>query len=266
MWHAFQTGRGNKKGSVPMPSFKRSTLLVFAAAIGSLSARAETLMGYGNWDTRSGGSFSVDASNSKDGNGSLKLSTTNALPVGGVNQDKVAVIFGTGGPLGTLGDLTGISLDSFKSSSPVTNPIADFAYRLQFANHDSLVYENAYNGMPDPIVNDVWRTLNITGGKFWLFDHITGNHNGGSDAHALSYYTGLQGQQISGLQIAYGSGLGAFSGNVDNIHLDFGAQNYYGPVVAASVAPLPTTAVVGAACFAILGIGSLSRRNRVVAA
>jgi hypothetical protein len=234
------------------------TSLVAPALLALLatSARADSLNVY-DWDTRGGGSYAPVA-NSADGNGSLQLATTNAPPIAGVNQDKVAVLFATGtGPLGTLGQLTDLSLDAFKSSSPATGAVNDFAYRLQFASGDSLVYENAYNGSAT-VPTGVWRDLDLTGGKFWLYDKATNtNFNGGSDAHPLSFYSSLATSQIVGLQVAYGSGLGAFSGNVDNVHLQFGDRSFDGAVVT----PLPAAVWGGVVLFGMVGGKRLLRRR-----
>jgi hypothetical protein len=234
-------------------NLKRASLAL-VLLVGGVTAKADTILTYVNFDTRAGGSYSVDA-NSADGNGSLKLSTAAVAPIGGVNQDKVAVLFTNGTALGTLNELTGIGLQAYKSSSPATGAASDFAYRIQFANGNSLVYENAYNGSA-AVALDTWRDLDLFGGKFWLYDGV--NHNGGGDEHALSYYSGTLGsQQIVGLQVAYGSGLGAFTGYVDNVHLDFGAQVANGPIST----PLPSAALGGLACLGMFGISKRSRRT-----
>jgi hypothetical protein len=237
-----------------MGCLKNLSLMALPLALGAAGAGADTL-GYGNWDTRADGSFQVVA-NSNDGNGSLELTVTNPTVAG---QDKVAVIFGQAGlaPLGLLDDLTGFSLEAFKASSPATGSAADFAYRLQLANGHSLVYENAYNGSA-AVPLDTWRSLDLLGGNFWLYDGV--NHNGGSDAHPLSFYSGSEGSQsVIGVQVAYGSGLGAFDGNVDNLHLDFaGGASFDAPVST----PLPSTALGGLACLGLLGGGTMIRRRR----
>jgi hypothetical protein len=242
-----------------MGCLNRCSLVVLPLAFGALSVHAETL-NYANWDTRLQGHFDAVA-NSADGNGSLQLSVD---PPAGTGQDKVAVIFySPNGPLGTLNDLSHLTLDAFKSSSPSTLAAADFAYRLQFANGDSLVYENSYNGSA-AVPLDQWRSLNLIGGNFWLYEKATNtNFNGGSDAHPLSFYSSSEGSNsIVGLQIGYGSGIGAFSGNVDNIHLDFaGGASFDGPVTT----PLPSSALGGMACFGLLAGGIFVRRRKFVA-
>src|SRR5690242_8631086 len=95
----------------------RSLFFALSVSCGFGLAKADSLSVF-NWDTRAGGSYSVDATNSADGNGSLRLTTTPNFQIGGVNQDKVAVIFATGGNLGTLADLTDVSLQAYKSSVP----------------------------------------------------------------------------------------------------------------------------------------------------
>lgn len=211
-------------------------------------------LSYGNWDTRSAGSYSA-SSFSNDGDGSLLLQTFD-----NTSQGKVAVIFGTGSSMGKLSDLNDVSLTYYKSSDPVTPAANQFAYRLQLSdgtsNNISLVWENNYNGSA-AVPTDSWQSLDLTNGNFWLYDGVT-NHNGGSDAHPLSYYTQYANADVLGLQVAYGSGVGAFTGYVDNVDLSFnnatsGPMTYTGNVVA------PEPASVG-----LLGMGMLGlvRRKR----
>ena len=241
----------------------RSLFFVLSTALSIGTAKASSLSVF-DWDTRAGGSYSVVANNSADGNGSLHLTTTPNFQIGGVNQDKVAVIFANGGALGTLNALTDVSLQAFKSSTPSTIPAADFAYRLQLANGDSLVYENAYNGSA-AVPLDIWRNLDLTAGNFWLYDKATDtNFNAAGQEHALSFYLPTEGtQSVVGLQVAYGSGIGAFDGNVDNIHLAFGAQTFDGAVVAA---PLPSSAFGGLALFGALAVWSVKSRKAKITA
>jgi len=212
-----------------------------------------------NWDTRAGGSYSVDPNNSADGNGSLHLTTTPNFKIGGVNQDKVAVIFTRDfTALGNLNGLTDISLQAYKSSTPSTSLPSDFAYRIQFLNGDSLVYENTSNGSAT-VPLDAWRNLDITSGLFWLYDKATDtNFNAAGQEHPLSYYLPTLGtHDLIGLQVAYGSGIGAFDGNVDNIHLAFGAQSFDGPVAV----PLPSPALGGIALLGVVAVGYTIRQR-----
>ena len=238
-----------------------SLLFVLSASFGFSTAKADYLSVY-NWDTRAGGSYSFDATNSADGNGSLRLTTTANFQINGVNQDKVAVIFANGGILGFLPNLTDLSLQAYKSSTPSTNAAADFAYRIQFASGDSLVYENAYNGSAT-VPTDTWRNLDITNGNFWFYDKATNtNFNNAGQEHPLSFYTALAADPIVGLQVAYGSGLGAFDGNVDNITLAFGNQVFIG----ALPVPLPNSVWGLLALLAILAIPYLKRRRTAFSA
>ncbi len=234
-----------------------SLFFVLSASLGFGTAKADSLSVY-NWDTRAGGSYYVDPTNSADGNGSLHLSTTANFQINGVNQDKVSVIFANGGILGYINGLTDVSLQAYKSSSPSTGAAADFAYRLQFLSGDSLVYENAYNGSAT-VPTDSWRNLDITAGNYWLYDAATNtNFNNAGQEHPLSYYqTALAADPIVGLQVAYGSGLGAFDGNVDNIQLAFGNQVYIGAVAV----PLPASVWAGLALLGLLAIPYLKRRR-----
>jgi len=240
-----------------MGYLKSLSLVALPLALGAASAGADTL-GYGNWDTRDQGSFqAVPFSN--DGNGSLELTVTGPANTG---KDKVAVIFGQPGlaPLGLLNDLTGFKLEAYKASAANPDGRADFAYRLQLGNGHSLVYESSYNS-PDDVAVGSWRPLDLIGGNFWLYDGA--NHNGGSDAHPLSFYSGSEGiQSVVGVQVAYGSGLGAFDGYVDNLHLDFsGGASFDAPVST----PLPSTALGGLACLGLFGGGTMIRRRKAKA-
>jgi hypothetical protein len=78
-------------------------------------------------DTRSQGAFAVD-SFSNDDDGSLKMQTFD-----NTSQGKVSVVFEASNPataLGTLGDLSQLSVDFFKSSNPATPSDNQFAYRI----------------------------------------------------------------------------------------------------------------------------------------
>lgn len=154
----------------------RITKLVplFAVAAFTVSAGAVPLS-YSNWDTRPAGSY-APSTFSNDGDGSLLMQTFD-----NTSNGKVAVIFGTGGTMGTLSSLNDVSVAYYKSSDPATPAANQFAYRIQLTdgvtNNISLVWENNYNGSAD-VPTDSWQNLDLTNGNFWLYDGTT-NHNGG---------------------------------------------------------------------------------------
>lgn len=207
----------------------------------------------------SGGGTFTTVSDSKDGDGSLNLTTPNA-------SAKASVVFEVsyGTPLGNLGDLSSISLDFLKSSSPGLNggntAQSQFAYRIltnPYGNQ-ALIWENQYNGNAT-VPTDSWQTVDIASGNYWQRANSV-NFNGGSQAHPLSYYTAgnfeAGGLQLSpttpvyGLEIAYGSGVGAFSGDIDNVVLTFGTGQNAVTYTGAVSAPEPTSMAAIGLCSA----------------
>lgn len=234
---------------------------VAALALPALSHAAT--LSYGAYDTRAQGAFAPDAV-SNDADGSLKLQTFDNTSLG-----KVSVVFGTGAALGNLGDLNTLAIDYMKSSTPALNGgntnVSQFAYRL-FTNStgtQSLVWENQYNGN-GVVPTDSFQSLDLTGGLFWQRTNGI-NYNGGAQAHPLSYYVagGTEapagfalgaGTQIYGFEIAYGSGVGAFTGYIDHPTIGFGSNVYTANVTAV---PEPTS-------LGLLALGGLAllRRKR----
>jgi hypothetical protein len=230
-------------------------------------------------DTRSQGAFAVD-SFSNDGDGSLKMQTFD-----NTSQGKVSVVFEASNPataLGTLGDLSQLSVDFFKSSNPATPSANQFAYRiwLNSTGSLSLVWENNYNGNAS-VPLDTWQTVNLAGGNFWQGNNGT-NFNGGAEAVSLSQWTGGAGftvdgnnvpaisvplsasTQVFGLEIAYGSGVGPFTGYVDNVNIGFASGATFSADVTAAATPLPASLWGG--MFLIAGLGAFhTYRKRATA-
>ena len=257
----------------------RTTAVATAAALAltAASAGAATLDTFTFNTTNNGSVTTVPTGN--DADGSYQLQTTG-------NADKASIIFATAGttgftPLGTLGNLTGVAIDSYRSSTSAASATNDFAYRLILSSGATaaLVWENNYNGNA-PVPTDTWRSLDLTGGNYWQRGGGK-NFNGGSQALPLSTWdTGTvmwttdgngtpatnptidANTMVYGLEVAYGSGAGAFLGNIDHVNLTFGtggsAVSYTNNAAVASV-PEPTALAVFAGAAGLLS----TRRRRV---
>ncbi|HEX8341385.1 MAG TPA: PEP-CTERM sorting domain-containing protein [Tepidisphaeraceae bacterium] len=248
--------------------------IVAAAATALLACSAATSaapLSYGAYDTRTQGSFAPVVSPSNDGDGSLELKTLD-----NTSQGKVSVFFHNGTPgtaLGTLGSLSTLALDFFKSSIPASPATNQFAYRLHMSpsGTTALVWENNYNGSAT-VPTDAWQdNFSILNGNFWQRGNGQ-NFNGGAQAVPLSSWVAGQSFAADGngtpgstvgfdanspvyaLEIAYGSGVGAFTGYVDDIQVGFtGGEAFSGNVAV----PEPTT-------LAVLGLGVLGLLRRRV--
>jgi len=161
----------------------REILFVFVVVL-CLSAfvqAADTvtaLDGSQNWykTERNGAVVAIETTQPRDGNGSLRQSTT-----GGA--DKAIAEFKTGSSLGTLGDLiTGnnIAFDFYRdSSSTATGHLAPAFEFLVDATGDgapncTLKWEAVYNSY-GTITENVWHeTGNIAGANWWMYDFAVG--------------------------------------------------------------------------------------------
>jgi hypothetical protein len=259
-----------------MKRLSRSFLVVGLIGLcGVGSARADALVAI-SYDTQAQGTYTVNA------DGSIRLQTTNA---GASSDQKAGAGFfsaasmpGNPAVLGTLGTLTGFSADFLKSlgTTPAAN---EFAIRL-FTSADltqSLVWENNYNGNTPIAPSSDWQHNDFIAGNFW--DHSNNlNYNAGDEALSLTAWeTGMvtfnhdgngpsisnapvsAATQIYGVQVSYGSGIGAYDGSVRNVELDFGNTQFVGAAVST---PLPPTAIGSIACLGLLAVGRVAMKRK----
>jgi hypothetical protein len=227
-------------------------LFVAVISMGAAQVHADSL-GTAFFDSTSPANYSQNA------DGSIHLQTFSS-------SDKAAVAFGNGGVLGTLGNITGFSADFLKSSS-TANPADDFAIRL-FTNSggtEGLVWENNYNGN-STIPVGTWQSFDFKNGLFWERANSQ-NFDTNSNFQTLGAYAGgftpIGGAMLNantsiyGIEVSYGSGIGAFDGTVANVQLDFTNNSFD----AATVAPLPATAIAGFILLGTLGIFVILRKR-----
>lgn len=259
---------------------RKSSMCIAAAAlcaiVGATAAQGASLA-YSNFDTRSQGSFTAVATPSNDADGSLRLQTNDAS-----SEGKVSVLFyqPSASPLGTLGDLQGVSVDMFKSSTPATPAPNTFAFRLNLGTSGgqplALVWENNYNGNSTVALDEWINNFGIAAGNFWQRGNGA-NFNGGAQAVTLQDWVNghtetMDGNgaavnsvvlsastPVYGLEIAYGSSVGAFTGYIDDVTLTFGGPNAANFNANIAVPEPATIGVIGISC-----LGLLARRRRTV--
>ena len=247
---------------------------VVAAAVAVVApmagrASAATLSTY-NWNSAGAGTVTT-VPFGNDADGSYQLQTTG-------NADKAALIFGNATAtgltaLGRLGDLSAVMADAYRSSASTAGASNTFAYRIILNPYDTaaLVWENNYNGNA-AVPTDYWQSLDLTGGNYWQRGGGK-NFNGGQQAVPLAtwdtgtvvYTTDGNGaaavnptitadSPVYGLEVAYGSGAGAYLGNVDHVGLTFGTGASAVTYTANAAVPEPTAlgliGVVGTALAA----------------
>jgi len=243
------------KSSIQVLAAAAAIALVAGAANGSVS------LTYTNFDTRTQGHFEPVATPSNDADGSMLMQTYD-----NTSQGKVSVLWyqPSAQPLGTLGDLNALTVDFLKASAPITPAPNQFAYRINLGTSGgqtlALVWENNYNGN-STVPTDTWQNdFSLLGGNFWERGNGA-NFNGGSQAVPISSWLAGHTESMDGngaavnsvplnaitpvyaLEIAYGSGVGAFTGYVDDIQLGFAGTNpesYVGNVAI----PEPATVTV----------------------
>jgi hypothetical protein len=251
-----------------MGLLNRSCLVAAALGVGVLGA-AEA-----GADTLTAQSFNSSGAGivTPNGDGSLHLHTVSGA-------DKASVTFFNGSQLGTLGSLTGFGAEFMKESGSFVKNTMAIRLLTNTGGTEGLVWENNYNGNGDVPLN-TWLTPDLFGGNFWQRGN-GGNFNGASQAVTLTNWksgtvsytvdgTGAARNSVPmngstpiyGVEVSYGSGAGAFEGDVRNVTLSFaGGANFIG--AESPVTPLPSAAVGGLAC---LGLFAMGRRRRAVVA
>lgn len=258
---------------------KMMTAVVALVVVGqSQGAIVDTLdfsQGWGDLDTRSGGSSTLSSEQPRDGNGSLRMAYDSSIA--GTSQAKASVIggLGIGVPFGRVGDLVdggSLTYDWYRDGSSTTVGHQFVQIKLHVANATGapalLVWEGVYNGIANP-TTDVWTDDQETvDGNWWIrsggtnFDvaggfqslnwFLQGNTvmNGGATSLPLDFDT-----VILGIELGVGSGLsGTFLGYADDVTLTFGngiSYNYNFEIPAPGAVAL----------MAIAGLTGLRRRR-----
>lgn len=154
-------------------------------------------------------------------------------------------------PSRTLGNLTALSYDWYRSSTSSNPAVQQAAFQLAYIDGTQsgyLTWEAAYNGYVASVPTDTWISSDIFAGNFWmrafspgrsiddynvsLAEWIAGADEEGSPidddadtdvAHVLSANT-----IIYGIEIAVGSGWnGSHQNFVDNVSFSFGASDSF---------------------------------------
>lgn len=268
----------------------RSCVLACAAVLTAAVPVSAAPLQYMSYDTRTGGSYTIVAAPTNDGNGSLRLTTDTSLP-GGPGQAKAGVLLyqSGGAALGTLGTLTAASFD-YRVAGTSTTPASGspaFRFLLEPLSANSagglgLVWERAnQTGTPTPTdqwLNDqnvigsnlLWERSNGTnyfeqaGDYRTLADYIAGQRTLAGGPYAQNAQQLSADTPIYGVMISFGSGIpGQFTGYVDDVQLSFSNGTTYSADFA--LAPVPEPATV-AALGLMAACGGLYARRRKAAA
>jgi hypothetical protein len=261
-------------------SIRNLLSIAIALTVGVSAASATTvtsLTGTSSWgyapgdDVKSGGSASIVASPSNDGDGSLRITTDSSIA--GSGNAKAYV--GTGGSFGLLSDLQSLSFDFLRDSSSTTPADGSLAFKLFLSNGASLTWEYAYNhdASHPNVPTDTWQHVDLTTQNFWLryagtnyaFPVQVKTPSGwatysGSDDHGATFDSSTS---INGIQIGYGSGLnGQFIAYADNVRLSFAGGNSFSYNFAA--VPTPASFAGGAVLLGGLAVMGLRRKTSTV--
>lgn len=263
--------------------------LALLASTGTAHAIADTvfvtptnLQGWVSDDTRAPGTAAITPVHPQSGNGSFEFITT------GANDKANASLYWTPGstanPFGvvtTIGNLSTLTYDWFRSSASTSVSLEMPALRFYFINADgkfgSLVYELAYNGVNGSIdaPTDSWQTADLSSAQMWMRSNV--NLNAADQTMTIAQWinpsltkpTGAYAidasTSIIGVSASVGSGIGGlYDGGIDNVQVGFagGATNTYNFEV--SAVPEPSSFALGG--LGLFGVGALVYRRRQVAA
>jgi hypothetical protein len=235
-------------------------------------------LGSSNWyynNVRNNGHVGIRTDLPRDGDGSAWMSTTQG-PGGLSSKADIEYYLPGGASLGTLGTLSSLSYDWYRSSGGTASAWLHPVLRLFVASPDRtktgyLVFEREVNRdtfgpFPTPVVapTNAWQTDDIAGGNYRLWST-------GSLPNTALYYTALTlsdwqtnygSYDVLGISSGVGSGWGTFSGAVDNITIAFGGPEVTYNFEVASVAVPEPASLVAWSLLGIAGLGYCRLRRR----
>ena len=265
----------NANGSMPGDDFTNAT------TSSTTPATPGALLGATGWtynNVRNNGHVGVNTNLPRSGNGSAWFNGTQG-PAGNSSKADIEFLNAPGGTLtsmGTLGTLTSLSYDWYKSSVSAASQHAvlrlyvDADGNMGTANDRGyLVYERAYQ-TNNSVPTDQWNTDDLMSANLWQVRFGFGNFDTSPNWKPVSVWgsasgytpttpaNGLhldQNTAIYGLSAGIGSGWNTFVGAVDNITIGF--NNADPTVFNFEVVPEP-------ASLSLMALGALAliRRRR----
>lgn len=211
-------------------------------------------------NVRNNAIIGINNTNPRSGNGSVGFQ----VPTGAKADVEMY------GQLGTLGNLTSLGYDWYRSSSSTAS--AHYHPALRLLVHDPvtnaigyLVFELAYNPSVSPVPVDQWVTEDIVASDYNLWA------TGGLPGAFTDYNTTLSEWQtnhgdynVLSISSGVGSGWnGSFNGAVDNITIGFGGDSttYNFEVQGNGVVPEPATILVWSGIAACAGLAYMRKKQ-----
>ncbi len=239
--------------------------------------RIDGSQGWFQFDTRANGSATISTDQPRDGNASLKITTT------GSTDNKADVAFGNGGSLGNLKDVDQLSADYYiPSGNTAGGDVGAMAVRLGLDDGSALVWEYA-SQTGTAIATNTWLdNIDMASQKFWYYNKATNTNNnaagqyftlsdwvngtGGTTAIATSET--LSASTVKYLHISFGSGItGNFTGYADDVRLGFnGGSSYASNFETATVTAVPAPNALAGGAALLMAFGAFRFfRSRVLA-
>ncbi len=248
------------------------------------------LLGTTGWtynNVRNNGHVGVNTDFPRSGDGSVWFDGTQGP---GGNSSKADIeYFNTDGngnlaSMGTLGDITALAYDWYKSSASAASQqsnlrvYVDADGNLATTNDEGyLVFERAYQ-TNNSVPTDQWITDNVINANLWEVYFGHGNFDTAGNFQPLSVWGSASGftpsggglhlnanSVIFGLNAGIGSGWDTYIGAVDNITIGFGANDPTTYNFEVASVPEPASWVLATIGLAGWGILALRRRRKKAA-
>ena len=241
------------------------------------------LLGSTGWtynNVRNNGHVGINTDYPRSGNGSVWFNGTQG-PSGSSSKADIEY-FNTDGngnlaAMGTLGDITALAYDWYKSSASSASQQANLRIYIDgdgnlatTSDEGYLVFERAYQ-TDNSVPTDQWITDNVINANLWEVYFGHGNFDTAGNFQPLSVWGSASGftpsggglhldanSVIFGLNSGIGSGWAPYLGAVDNITIGFGANDP--TTYNFEVVPEPATWVLAA--MGLVGWSILARRRR----